>query len=107
MSVSDFWDFSIAEINDILASYNRRKQEKFKEKVRFIFLQADTFENAIARSFDDKARKMHPWDVYPALFEEERKSHEEYSQQEEFESFKERRRAAMDRYNAQRKEVAK
>lgn len=103
--MSDFWDFSIAEINSVLASYNRKKLEKFKEKVKFIFLQADTFGNVIARSFDEKVKKMQPWDVYPELFEDERKQYESYMHQEELESFKERRRAAMDRYNASRKEV--
>lgn len=101
--MSDFWDFSIAEINSLLASYHRRRTEQFKERVRMIFLQADAIGNTIFR--DEKSKKMQPWDVYPELFEEERKQYETYSQQEELESFKERRRAAMDRYNASRKEV--
>lgn len=104
--MSDFWDFSIAEINNALASYNRRELEEYKQKVRLAFLQADALGNVIARSFDSKIPKMQPWDMYPALFEEERKQYEAYSQQEELEAFKERRRAAMDRYNASRKEVA-
>lgn len=104
--MSDFWDFSVAEINSLLASYNRRKLEGFKEKVKFTFLQADAFGNVLARAFDDKVEKLQPWDVYPVLFEDERKRYESYSQQEELESFKARRRAAMDRYNARRKEVS-
>lgn len=104
--MSDFWDFSIAEINNALASYNRRELEEYKQKVRLAFLQADALENVIERSFDSKIPKMQPWDMYPVLFEEERKQYEAYSQQEELEAFKERRRAAMDRYNASRKEVA-
>lgn len=64
-----------------------------------IFLQADAIGNTIFR--DEKSKKIQPWDVYPTLFEEEKKLYETYSQQEELETFKERRRAAMDRYNAE------
>ena len=103
VSVSEFWELSIAEINNIIASYKRKEVKRFKEKVQLCFLQADVIGNALFRQENEK--KIQPWDVYPAIFKEEKQQFEEYVKKEELETFKERRRAWMDRYNAKQKEV--
>lgn len=103
IKVSDFWEFSIAEVNDLLTSSRRMRELEFKEKVQLQFLQADALGNVVARMFDKKVPRMQPWDIYPALFEEERQKFEAYSQAEDLEKYKERRRAAMDRHNRKRK----
>lgn len=103
VSASEFWELSIAEINSIIASCKRKEIKRFKEKVQLCFLQADVIGNTLFREKNEK--KIQPWDVYPVLFEEEKKHFEEYVKKEELETFKERRRAWMDRYNAKQKEV--
>lgn len=104
--VSSFWEYSVAEINDLLASHRRTAERQYKERVRHGFDLAQMIENIVARAFDSKAKKLYPWDLYPEMFKEERKAFEIEKAYEDMETFKERRRAAMDRYNANRKGAA-
>lgn len=104
--MSSFWEYSVAEINDLLASHRRTVERQYKEHVKHDFDLAQMIENIVARAFDGTTKNLYPWDLYPDMFEEERKTFEAEQAYEDMESFKERRRAAMDRYNATRKEAA-
>ena len=96
ISVEEFWNYSIPEINSLMASYHRRSLDEYKQKVKLAFLQAQITENIAARMFNREVAPVQPWDIYPDLFQEEKKQYEEIQAR----GFREQRRNAMDNYYA-------
>lgn len=79
-----------------MASYHRRSLDEYKQKVKLAFLQAQITENIAARMFNHEVAPVQPWDIYPDLFQEEKKQYEEIQAR----GFREQRRNAMDNYYA-------
>lgn len=75
-SPSSFWDYSIKELYEIMESYSRRMEVKFKEKLILNNLLARQIGEQVAALFD-KENKITPlWDYYPNLFECEKEKYE-------------------------------
>lgn len=100
-----FWRLSLAEALDIVEAYRERR----KADIKNLFTEADAIASrisAILASKEDKAKVKiaHPWDYYPALFEEDRKRFEEEQQKIELENFKAQKRQYAARINARNRQ---
>lgn len=104
MDSSAFWDSSIQEILDFMASMKRRRERRRKEQVTDLFLLAGLI--AERDPLTDKTGKQltMPWDCYPELFTEERKQYEKAREEEEFEAYKGKRLRFVREFNARRRE---
>ena len=98
MTIEDFWNSSMVDIQDVIESYTRKKKEEIIKN----FTLAEIIANRIAVLLpsDDEIPQLMPWDYYPKSFESEKAQHENRKQQQELEAFKSKRRDAMDAYNA-------
>lgn len=110
MKPQEFWDYSLPEINDLLESHNRIKERKFKEKVtdecRLGRIIVDNIDSFFEAHFLNQSRKVvMPWDIFPELFEREKKAYDEQRKKEELEEYKEKRRRYAAELNARRGEV--
>lgn len=65
------------------------------------FLQARLIGERYAAVWSDKIKVSYQWDIFPNLFAEEKKEFEETQKQEQFEDYKEQRRAHAMRHNMQ------
>lgn len=100
---SAFWGNSIAENLDIIASYQRNMRRKRKDEIFDIFLLARI--TAEQHPMTEKTDKMTmPWDVYPALFAEEKAAFEKEKEAAELENYKAAWRQRVKMFNAQRHE---
>ena len=98
MSVDRFWDSSMVDIQDTIESYTRKKKDEIMKN----FTLAEVIANRIAMLLpsETEVSQFMPWDYYPRLYESEKVQYEEHKRQKELEEFKNRRRDAMDAYNA-------
>lgn len=60
--------------------------------------------NVIASVFAEKTKPLYPWDMYPNLFQEEKREIDKEKAREEYESFLEGRRRFAERHNSRMKE---
>ena len=88
----------MVDIRDTIESYNRKKKDEIMKR----FTLGEIVANRLAMLLpsDNDVPQLMPWDYYPQLFNEEKVQYENYKQQQELEDFKNRRRDAMDAYNA-------
>ena len=85
------------EIFDLMESHHRRERAEFKRKIMHDFIMADVNAKFL---FTEKGKQLpRPWDYYPELFEEDRKHFEEDQSEEEFEKYKDQRRARFEAFN--------
>ena len=96
MSVDAFWDSTAAEIDDYLESYKRKMMEAKKEEVTAWIHQARL--NGECNPMANKSEYTMPWDIFPDLFAEEKKAHD----QREFDNAMSRRRRAAAEHNQRR-----
>lgn len=95
-------------MEDIIESRDRRFEREEKQRIDRLFLLADAISSRINYFFsaaEDRIEPLRPWDVYPALFAEEKRIHEEAVADIELQNYKERRRQHAAEYNNRRKEA--
>jgi len=90
----------------LVESRQRRLLEEQKADINMAFLQARLIGEQYASVWNKNVRISKQWDIFPKLFAEEERKATEAEQQEQWESYKERRRAYAMRHNAQFKASA-
>lgn len=101
MRPDDFWSYSLKEISDIVESYCKMEQRKFKDNASSTFMLARLIGNQVSKIMDteDRVSLLMEWDLFPTLFEHEKKDFETNKEAEELEQFKEKRRFMAMRHN--------
>ena len=100
---------SIGEIVDKIESYERVQLRKIKQKAIINDVLSEQIANKVSKIFDkdNDVQILRVWDLFPKLFEEEKKKYEEEKEMNEFEKFKRDRRAFAMRYNARTRKGGK
>lgn len=101
ITIEQFWNLSIAEVQDVINAYAQRRKTDLKQSIRMQFLLASLIPQYILRNETDPVPQ--PWDYYPELFEEEKELYEKAAAEKELEEFKERRRQYAAALNKQRR----
>lgn len=86
-----FWESSVLEVSDMIDGADRLREADIRLKLESQFTTADLIANRISQIFTDsktKIRTLHPWDVYPDLFEDKSDEIEEQRQLKETAEFK-------------------
>lgn len=93
------------DVLDIIQAYERKENKKTKQQAIMNAVLSDQIANRISKLFDsdNEVEIKHIWDYFPSLFKTEKKAFEEEKEQEEFEAFKDKRRAFAVRYNERMK----
>lgn len=102
ISITVFWNSSLAEIVDMLDSYKRVQAVRTKEKLLEMYQLAEWFSEHMAAKLNENIPIPYPWYKFPDIFSEEQRIFEENKQKQEFEEFKERRRQYYEYKNHQR-----
>lgn len=66
-----------SEVNATIDSFNRRKQEKEKERASFDYILANLIGISVARVYSEKQEFPTIGTIYPGLFEDEERRAEE------------------------------
>ncbi len=99
-----FWSYSIPEVADIIESYRKKEDARYKADISLTFLMADVVANRLGQLFPgSKMEQIMPWDCYPKLFADEKKRYEDSAREVEYENYKARRMAAMQKFNRSRR----
>lgn len=100
---------SIGEIVDKIESYERVQLREMKQKAVLNDVLSEQIANKVSKLFDkdNDVQILRVWDLFPKLFEEEKKQYEEEKEMNEFEKFKSDRRAFARRYNARKRKGGK
>ena len=86
-----FWDLSIAEINDMLSAYQRVKEHEVKQLITLNTTLAQQIYERIGSMFSEEQKEFTPvWELFPGLFEEEKKISEERKKERDLEEYKAR-----------------
>lgn len=99
-----FWDYSAAEIADLIDAHTRAEKKEKKRRIIDICDLGQVIISDLSNFLAKKEDMIRPWDLYPSLFEEEQKIYEEQRKEKEYQEFKERRAAYAEAFNARRKE---
>lgn len=100
-----FWNYSIREISDIINSYQERENIRYKSEINNLFILADVTANRLGKLLGSNVKAVMPWDYFPRLFTAEKEQYEDKTKQAEYENYKVRRKAAIQKYNQLRREV--
>lgn len=102
-----FWDYSIAEINDLIDAYQRRRIAQRKAEITDQFINAEVVASliSIGLSGDKNARYPRPWDYYPELFKAEKEEAAEITEQDEVAKAYESRRRYGEVWNRRFRET--
>jgi len=101
---TEFCDYSIAEVYDVIDSYLRREKTQVRQQVSQQFIQAEVIASWVANVIsggDGKVPK--PWDYYPALFENEQETANTIQRQSEVTKASENRRKYAEEFNRRRR----
>ena len=107
VSPSDFWEYSIDEVIDLMESNTRIKRQEAKIKASSDYSQARLIATNIWSYWNKDISIPKPWDSYPDLFKEEREEYENELKRQELENYKEKRRMQYDQFNAKRRREVK
>jgi len=66
-----FWDYSVAEIIDLLESCNRNQTNKSKETIRMYDFLAMRTAEYVGSSFSEDSTVSSLWEYFPTLFKSE------------------------------------
>ena len=96
---------SIDEIEDKILSFERSEKRSMKNQAVLNGVLADQIYLRISKLLDDKdeIQLKHLWDYFPSLFIEEKRHYEKEKEIEEFEAFKNARKAFAMHFNKNRK----
>lgn len=99
----EFWNYSVAEISDMLESYRKNEEQRIKREVIHDFVMAEVQTRYTFREKQDAIPR--PWDYYPELFAEEKKVFDVAEKEKAFEEYKEKRQRYVEEYNRRRQGV--
>lgn len=104
MKPAEFWEYSIAEVYDIVDSYLRREKAQAKQQIEQQFVQAEATARWVAKVLlGDKAEAPKPWEYYPKLFEGEQTTMDSAQQQSEIAKASENRKRYAEEFNRRRR----
>lgn len=103
-SLFDFWEYTPAEIRDLVESFNRVYIQKKKEEIISQYRLSQMIANHVSQLVSSEVKILDFWDYAPEVFEEERKQIEEERRQEQLSLHRERMRAFAMKFNEMRKE---
>lgn len=66
-----FWDMTLAELENYIASYKRVQKRKAQDKAFADYRLADLIGYSIARLYSKDAKYPEIYDAYPAIFDKE------------------------------------
>lgn len=97
-----FWECTILEIQDLLESFQRKERYALKNSALTSWLQTKMIANHISKMMDEKNQvKLNEiWDYYPGLFDEEKQLFKVQQEEQDFDNFKQSRRAYAKRMKA-------
>lgn len=72
----EFWEYSVAEINDLLESHERLRVDSIKAKALAHCQLGYVITGDISNAMTAEGQTIKPWDLYPKLFEKEREDYE-------------------------------
>lgn len=100
MTIREFQNSSIPEIEDHIASYNRRK----KQQINMIFMLSEVITNHLLAALPGgkEMKPLMPWDYDPQGFAEEKEIYLRKKNEMKLERYKEKRRMRMNQHNAMR-----
>ena len=104
MKRSEFWDYSLPEIEDLVESYNRCHEKMFKDTVTMNCQLAQIIAADVMHGLNGEEKVVMPWDIYPKLFDVEREVYEQKNCDERFEEYKQQRKEYAAMMNAKRRE---
>jgi len=89
LAPADFWELSLAEITDLMESYERRQKAEYKRDLTLKhFLAKDIGQYVSLVLGGSKVKILELWDYFPELFENERESIEENQKHRQMEVYK-------------------
>lgn len=100
----DFWEYTTAEILDLINSFNRVYLQKKKDKTLENYRLSQMIANHVSLLLSNEAKLLDVWEYAPELFEKEKKQIEEQRKRQEALLHKEQMRAFAERFNRIRKE---
>ncbi len=100
----DFWEYTMAEILDLINSFNRVYLQKKKDKTLENYRLSQMIANHVSLLLSNEVKLLDVWEYAPELFEKEKKQIEEQRKIQEALLHKEQMRAFAERFNRMRKE---
>lgn len=102
ISPERFDNYSIAEIQEIIAAYNRQREQRAKESISMNFVLAEVIALNICCGLTGKGETPKAWDYYPELFHEEEMTYQKEKEAREWQEYKEDRKRYIEEYNKRR-----
>jgi len=101
MASAIFWEMSIAEVADYLASYNRTKRQQMKEEIAGRFSLAERIAENVQLVLlgSNKVKLQTMQEKYPDIFIEEIEEYKKNQGLQELEDYKAKRREWARRHN--------
>lgn len=106
MSINQFWQLSILEIQDFIQSKRRSDTQRVKEDISLQFLLAKLVGEQIAAMYQKDFKLSKPWDLYPELFDQESEEVKRLQEENALADYKERRLAFALRHNEKMKKIS-
>lgn len=99
---SFFWELSLQEVYEVLASQAKKQRETMKGEVLMKYIQSLQIAECIAKTKDIKNEMSlkNIWDYYPSLFEEEKILYQKEQEEQGFQEYKQKRIAYARMHNA-------
>lgn len=79
----DFWDMTLAELERLLKSKQRRQKNELQEKAFFDYRLAQLIGVSVGRIYDSKCSLPPLKDAYPTIFDREKLQEEKQAQTDE------------------------
>lgn len=83
-----FYESTLGEIYDLLLAYNKREKIRQKEMITSNYMLAYHIGERVGNLLNSENTIHELWDLYPDLFEEEKKINEEVKRKAEIEEYK-------------------
>lgn len=93
---------SIAEVNDAILSFKRRRDRELKQQLINGFVFAQNTAELIGTYLHKENKARHPWDFFPQMFAEEKKLYEAAQEKQQIETARENRKAYAAEHNRRR-----
>lgn len=104
ISPKDFWEYSVAEVEDLIRTFWEKRKNDLKWKIMHDFVMAEVHTRFNFR--EEKQDIPHPWEYYPELFREEEQHYVKKKACDELESYKEARKEYAAEFNRRRRQGA-
>lgn len=91
IGITDFWDYSIPEIIDLIQSRGRVEVVEHKRKIALSFLDYQLHRDNL-NALSGSSGVLQPWDFYPELFKEDKAEYDKEQYLTEVENYKMQRK---------------